>query len=530
MVRIVPVLLVIICAVLIACGGGGSGGAGTTASTSTTATTSTTSTTASTGSAMTPVKLTINWAERSRVLNAPSAAQSAVVTVFAGVNATTDYKFTIDRNVAPAAYALSYTSPGTVRKGTLLVDIAFYAEPAGLGSVVAAGAVSVDFSKNNGEIGDIVVDSIIKSVTIPPSQSVRVGENKDLLVESRDVDLNIVATSPGSAILSVTNGGGFLGVNGPTVAGLASGVGTVVASVNGISSLPVPVNVTGGAATGQGRIFFVADGPSIRSMSGDGSDLKTIIDGAGVFDALSSPVPNHNQTKLAFAGTKPGSDGTLFTCLPDGASLADLFAGSSQKPDGPFRPRWSLAPAVENNSATGLDLLWFIAVVPSLGLSSFNVDTITGTVNQSSVADQLAVSTWTAAVRPLLALSIATEGGWNSTIDGTQIDQEAVGLTQLAISDGRNSSSLWLVAVDASGNLRRYDCTIVDAGSGSVSISIDRSTVLTTSGGFSNPTISPDGTLIAAERGSFEFSEIVVMSALGGNVQSIAAGRQPFWR
>jgi hypothetical protein len=36
--------------------------------------------------------------------------------------------------------------------------------------------------------------------------------------------------------------------------------------------------------------------------------------------------------------------------------------------------------------------------------------------------------------------------------------------------------------------------------------------------------------LIAAERGSFESSEIVVMSALGSNLQSIATGRQPFWR
>jgi hypothetical protein len=527
MARIVPILLVIICAILIACGGGGSGGTGTSSSTTTTATTSTT---ASTGSTMTPVRLTINWAERSRILNAPSAARSAVVTVFAGVNASTDYKFTIDRNNAPAAYSQNYTSPASVRKGTLLVDIAFFSEPAGLGSVVAAAAADVDFTQNNGDVGDIVVESIIKSVTILPNQSVRVGESKDLLVESRDVDLNIVAISPGSASLSITSGGSFLGVNGPTIVGQASGVGNVVARVNGINSLPVPVNVTGGAATGQGRIYFVSEGPGIKSMSGDGSDLRTVIDGAGVFTSISSPVPNHNQTKLAFAGTKTDSDGTLFTCLPDGASLADLFEGSSQKPDGPFRPRWSLAPAAENNSSTGLDLLWFIAVVPGLGLSSFNVDTLTRTVNPSSVADQLAVSAWTAAVRPLLGLSIATESGWNSSIDGTQIEQEAVGLSQLAISDGRNSSSLWLVAVDASGNLRRYDCSIVDGGSGSVSVSIDRSSVLTTSGGFSNPTISPDGTLIAAERGSFESSEIVVMSALGGSVQSIATGRQPFWR
>lgn len=279
-----------------------------------------------------------------------------------------------------------------------------------------------------------------------------------------------------------------------------------------------------------GRIFFVSDGPLLKSMSGDGSDLQTIVDGTGVFSALSSPAPNHNRTKLAFAGTKSGFDATLYTCGADGSNVIDLFESSSPKPDGPFHPRWSLAPAVANNSSTGLDLLWFIAVVPSFGLSAFNVNTSNGTILQSSSVDQIAIGSWTAAERPLLGLSTSTTtGGWNSTIDGTLIDQEPVGLSQMTISS-TTTNSFYLVAVDGSSNLRRYNCSIVDDGSGGKTVSVDSSQVLTTSGGYSNPSISPDGTMIAAERGPFEAPEIVVMSSAGANVTAIATGRQPFWR
>lgn len=530
--RVVPILFVILCALLIACGGGGGGGTATstTSTTSTSSTTSTTSTTSgTTGATTTQVKLTVNWAARSRAVDAPSAALSAVITVFGGIDASTDYKFTINRNTAPAAYTQSYTSPGSVRKGTLLVDIAFYGGADGTGSVVASGAADVDFSLNGGDIGNITIQSIIQSVTIPPNQSVAVGQTKDLLVECRDSDLNLVAVSPGAVSLNVTSGATFLGVNGPAVVGLAGGVGSIVAQVNGVSSPGTPVNITGGGATGTGRIFFVADGPIIKSMSGDGSDLQVVLDGTGVFSAISSTAPNHNRTKLAFAGTKAGLDSTLFLCNPDGTNLIDLFETTSPKPDGPFEPRWSLAPTVANNSATGLDLLWFIAVVPSLGLSAFSVDTITRTVLQSSAVEQISVGSWTATDRPLLGLSLTTGNGWHSTIDGTQIDQDSVGLSQLAIGS-TTGTSFYLVAVDASSNLRRYNCNIVDDGSGGITVEVASSQVLTTSGGYSNPSISPDGSMIAAQRGPFEASEIVTMSSTGANVVPIATGRQPFWR
>jgi hypothetical protein len=473
--------------------------------------------------------LSINWAARSRSVNAPSAAQSVVVTVFAGIDASTDYTFTLNRDTDPAAYSRSYTSPGTVRKGTLLVDLAFYSEPAGAGSIVASGAADVNFSLNGGDIGNITVQSVITSVTIPPNQSVAIGQTKDLLVECRDTDLNLVAVSPGSASLTVSSGSTFLGVNGPAIVGLAGGVGSLVAQINGVSSPATPVNVTGGGATGTGRIFFIADGPIIKSMSGDGSDLLSVLDGAGTYSSITSPVPNNNRTKLAFAGTPTGLDASLFTCATDGTGVTDLFASSTSKPDGAFLPRWSLAPTVANNASTGFSVLWFIAVLPNIGLSAFTVDTGTGVIQQSATVDQVAVGSWTAAERPLLGLSIATSNGWNSTIDGTTIDQETVGLSQLAISS-TTGSSFFLVGVDASANLRRYDCNILNDGSGGISVEVATTQVLTTSGGYSNPSISPDGTKIAAQRGSAESSEIVIMSTTGNNVTAIATGRQPFWR
>ncbi|MEI7577817.1 MAG: hypothetical protein WCK51_13065 [Armatimonadota bacterium] len=451
------------------------------------------------------------------------------MTVFGGIDTSTDYKFTINRSTDPAAYSQNYTSPGAVRKGALLVDVAFYADQNGAGAVVAAGAADVDFSLNGGDIGNIVIQSIIQTVTIPPNQSVQVGQTKDLQVECRDADLNIVAVSPGSLSISVASGSSFLGVNGPSVVGLAGGVGSVIARVNGISSSSTPLNVTGGGATGTGRIFFVSDGPILKSMSGDGSDLVNVLDGIGVFSAISSPAPNFNRTKLAFAGTKSGFDASIFTCGLDGSNLIDLFLGSSPKPDGPFQPRWSLAPKISGDFFTGTDLLWFIAIAPSSGLSAYAVDTASGTILQSFIADQLALGSWNAAPRALLASSTSTANGWISTIDNENIDQEAVGLSQISVSS-TTGTTFFLVGVDASGNLRRYDCSIMNDGFGTVSVSLVSSALLTTEGGYSNPTISQDGTQIAAERGSFEAPEIVIMTSTGTNIRAIATGRQPFWR
>src|SRR5438477_13119602 len=97
--------------VLPGCGGGGGGGGGAAAVETRTS----------------QIKLGINWAARSRSVDAPSSALSAVIMLKDANPTGADYSFTVNRRPDPAAYSETVTSPGAALIGLRDLSVRFFA-------------------------------------------------------------------------------------------------------------------------------------------------------------------------------------------------------------------------------------------------------------------------------------------------------------------------------------------------------------------------------------------------------------------
>ncbi len=192
----------------------------------------------------TPVKLDISWAARSRAVNAPSSALSAVVTL-KGANADgSDFTFPINRDAAPAAYVKTYVStlPATVGAHPLTVN--FFAAADGAGANVGVASTTVTINADGSGIGDVVTAGVVASAELTANQSLVVGQTKDLAFAARDSSNNLVAVSPGSATFTVTSGGDKLQITGGQAAGVGVGTATATATVDGKTSVPQTIGVS----------------------------------------------------------------------------------------------------------------------------------------------------------------------------------------------------------------------------------------------------------------------------------------------
>src|SRR5579862_6871639 len=129
----------------------------------------------------TPVKLTISWAARRRVVDAPSSALSAIVTLSNANPAGGDFTWTIDRNSAPAAYTSTYTSTSSAKAGSTQVTVRFYAQAGGQGAVVGIAQATVTINADGTGIGDIATIGTITSVVVTVQQSIAVGQTSTTL-------------------------------------------------------------------------------------------------------------------------------------------------------------------------------------------------------------------------------------------------------------------------------------------------------------------------------------------------------------
>src|SRR2546427_5380786 len=67
---------------------------------------------------ITPVKVSVDWAARSRNLSGPSSSLSAIVTLKGAAQDGADFTFTINRASDPAAYTADYISAAQAVVGT----------------------------------------------------------------------------------------------------------------------------------------------------------------------------------------------------------------------------------------------------------------------------------------------------------------------------------------------------------------------------------------------------------------------------
>jgi outer membrane protein assembly factor BamB len=290
---------VVFCSILCGCGGSGSG-----------------------TSRTTPVKVDIQWAARSRVLSGPSSSLSAVVTLKQAGTSGGDFSFTVNRLTGPAAYTGSYTSATAARVGTWDLSAQFFAQADGAGSLVGTVAARVTIAGDGSGIPDIATVGTVASVEVPPSQSVNVGETKNLAFIAKGTNGTVLALSPGSAFFNVVTGSDKLGISNGQVQGLAFGSATVTATVDGKSSSAVTVLILDPGGNGLASAIWPKHG---KDLAGTAQGT-----GSGAVGTLKWHVPN---SKPIYCGPTIGPDGTVYIGSEDRSVYA--FDGSTG------RQKWS---------------------------------------------------------------------------------------------------------------------------------------------------------------------------------------------
>lgn len=190
------------------------------------------------------VTMGVNWAARSRNVNAPSSAQSVTATIVTGSAQNTDVVVSANRNTAPAAYTETLTFPASVRAGQRTVEIRFYANTSGTGAVVGTASTTLNVVAGTNSIGNVTTTNSITSVSIAPNLTLLAGLKQDLNVTARDTANNIVAVTPGSILYNVTAGSGSARIVEGQVEGVGAGTATVIATIDGIASTSTTISIS----------------------------------------------------------------------------------------------------------------------------------------------------------------------------------------------------------------------------------------------------------------------------------------------
>ncbi len=204
-----------------------------------------------------PVSFDLTWGPRTRaVLNAGSinSARSAMFTLYQGTDRLGGIKalIKVNRDTRTDSYTVSLNT-GTATldaRQPVLIDAVFYANPDQVGAVVAGASLQSSISKTNGALADSV--SLVGEITNVQvfGTTAFVGESSPITINTSNRFGSLIPISPGSLTLTVVTGTDKLSAqpgNGPAdpqqVTGLAPGVATLTASVDGATSPPVTINV-----------------------------------------------------------------------------------------------------------------------------------------------------------------------------------------------------------------------------------------------------------------------------------------------
>lgn len=203
------------------------------------------------GSTLVNPSLVVNWAERTRAINAPSSAQSVKITLDSPQPTVADVVWVINRGSNLAAFSQSYTSPEQVPSGAFSLRVELFADANAAGAEVGEGVLSVNVSPN-GEfrtptgdpVTNIAIDRTVKSVALAAA-SVQEGASVELSAAALDVSGGLVPVSPGSFRYSVaTNPGNLSLTEAGVLTGVLAGKSTVTASIDGVTSAPSNVSIS----------------------------------------------------------------------------------------------------------------------------------------------------------------------------------------------------------------------------------------------------------------------------------------------
>jgi hypothetical protein len=188
--------------------------------------------------------ITIHWGARSREIDGPSSAQSAVIFMKGAGQNGGDLTFTVNRDSILGQHFQSYETPIGVPPGTYLFTVAFPALANGVGTVMGSAAGTISVNNNGGGNANVETIGTVSSVQIPAGQSVRIGGPADIIVSVLGGDpVQYLGVTYGAIFYEVVDGKDKITVESGRLLGISPGIATVSATVDGVASLPVSVSV-----------------------------------------------------------------------------------------------------------------------------------------------------------------------------------------------------------------------------------------------------------------------------------------------
>ncbi len=214
-------------------------------------------------------KVSIAWGPRSRAIDGPSSALSAVITLQNASSIGADVSYSVDRSGPVSGSTIVYTGSEDVKVQPITLTVQFYAGAGGIGALVGTASGSATVDANGTVTTSISTVGTINSVDVPGGQTISVGETLSFEFGARDSLNNLIAVSPGSAIWAVTVGADKLSFANGDATGLAIGNATVTATVDGKTSAGAVIAVADPAS------ITVSVSPTTVSVAPNGTQQFT---------------------------------------------------------------------------------------------------------------------------------------------------------------------------------------------------------------------------------------------------------------
>lgn len=192
------------------------------------------------------------WPARSRgdLGHNLTSAMSATITLQAADGFGNHITFTVDRDPAQVgAHTETYNVPTKVDPQRLTtLSATFYTDAGATGEVVGTASAPVSFASGSLNVGTVTVTGKVVNVAVTPAGPFVAGSAaSQLAFTATDTNGAAVGVSTGSAVWGVTSGSSSLAVATDGMATpLSFGTAMVHATVDGVTSPDVAIDVTGG--------------------------------------------------------------------------------------------------------------------------------------------------------------------------------------------------------------------------------------------------------------------------------------------
>lgn len=269
----------------------------------------------STESGFATPRVAVGWAERTRVVEGPASAVSAVIALETIPSSEKDYAFIVNRHADPAAYVQEETGGRSIPTGDYLLRVNFHPKPEGQGYAVATAAVAVrlrgdgSLIRSDGTpIGNVKADGLIRGVSYSGPNQINVGERVQFDAFGYGEDFStVVALTVGSAKFEIMSGADVLDVSpSGEMVGKKAGSALVRATVDGITSDPFTIVVLPGrkpdvkqvSLVATGLVFSPATNQLLTKLSAVAGNRVAVLD-ADTGDTVRTIQFNGNPDRLA---------------------------------------------------------------------------------------------------------------------------------------------------------------------------------------------------------------------------------------